>query len=365
MPLENVIDTTENCRYCLMCRHVAPVGHVTFQETYTPRGVALTVASQRRGLIDWNAESVGIIYSESDSGESRAHCVTDQPFHEAIAAVRAEIAGAGLAPQIVYDVHKKLEQWRTPFAEQSVSPTTETGDIALLLTDEATYLWEGIEDAILRLLDAIGIHPVVIGRGRSNGYLACSLGFPETAARQATMILDELRAAGSRQLIVIAPGDYYAVSQLYDERLGVSFPEDIELIDLTVLLSKQLDARKLSIKKSSESAIYAYIDPTHTVRTPHRVDAPRVLTQAVMNGNQRELFWRRERAHPVGNTALQFTHPDISEKLTRARLQDAKNTGAELIICEDPATLHHLRRYADEYDLRIQGLYECLAHHLN
>ena len=29
MAIENVIATTDNCRYCLMCRHVCPLGHVT------------------------------------------------------------------------------------------------------------------------------------------------------------------------------------------------------------------------------------------------------------------------------------------------------------------------------------------------
>ena len=31
MTIENVRSraTTDNCRYCLMCRHVCPVGHVT------------------------------------------------------------------------------------------------------------------------------------------------------------------------------------------------------------------------------------------------------------------------------------------------------------------------------------------------
>ena len=34
--------TLENCRYCLMCRHADPLGHVTHLETLTPRGIALT-----------------------------------------------------------------------------------------------------------------------------------------------------------------------------------------------------------------------------------------------------------------------------------------------------------------------------------
>ena len=49
--IEDVILTTENCRYCLMCRHVCPVGHVTRLETLTPHGWGLTIASIRRGIV--------------------------------------------------------------------------------------------------------------------------------------------------------------------------------------------------------------------------------------------------------------------------------------------------------------------------
>jgi hypothetical protein len=47
--------------------------------------------------------------------------------------------------------------------------------------------------------------------------------------------------------------------------------------------------------------------------------------------------------------------------LTRARLVDARNSGAGLLICEDPGTLSQLSRFAGDYGLEIRGLYEVLA----
>jgi hypothetical protein len=54
----------------------------------------------------------------------------------------------------------------------------------------------------------------------------------------------------------------------------------------------------------------------------------------------------------------------LAEKLTRARLEDALNTGAKQLYCEDPATLHHLNQYAKDYGLEVKGLYEFLASQL-
>ena len=361
MPIEDVILTTENCRYCLMCRHIAPVEKVTYKETLSPHGWALIIASVRRGLLAWDEDTVDAVYSAPDGGNSRAHCVTNQPLPEAIAAARAEIAQQGLAPAVCYEINTALEKWGTPFAQRSPEASRGQGEVALFIGDEAEYLWPETIPAVLRLLGACGIEPVLIGNGRSNGFLASSLGFPETAKNIAQATLDDLEASGAKRLLVLSPGDYFAFGQLYDERLGLPWPEEVKLDELTVYLSSQIDAGKLRFGPVDDQAPYAYVDPTHAVRVPARHDTPRNLLARIMPGQSRELFWRRERAHPVGSTALQFTKPDISEKLTKARLKDAQQSGAQVIFTDDPGTLAQLQKYAGDFGLRLQGLYELLA----
>ena len=63
----------------------------------------------------------------------------------------------------------------------------------------------------------------------------------------------------------------------------------------------------------------------------------------------------------MGSTAVQFTNPELAEKLTKARLEDAAQTGVKKVYCEDPATLYHLNKYAKDYGLEVKGLYELLA----
>jgi Fe-S oxidoreductase len=360
----DVSQTLESCRFCLMCRHVDPVSHVTFNEALTPHGIALTVTSQKRGLIDWNEESVNVIYSDVDGGNARAHCVTNKPFSEAIAAVKTEVAAKGFAPQSVYDVHEKLLKYHSPYGEDRLEPAKQKSDVALFVGDEAHYLWTSAIDAVLKLLKVLGHKPVLIGRGRSNGFLASSLGFPELAETQATSILEEIQSTSAKQVITLSVGDTFALTQLYPERLGISFPKHVPVTDALSLLANALAKKKISFKISKDKFSYAYIDPTHAVRVPSRFDAPRTLLKAVMPGEAKELFWRRERAHPVGSTAVQFTNPELAEKLTRARLEDADQTGAKQLYSEDPATLYHLSKYAKDYRLEVKGLYEFLASQL-
>jgi Fe-S oxidoreductase len=364
MTIENVILTADNCRYCLMCRHVAPVERVTHRETLSPHGLGLIIASVRRGLLKWNEDTVAAIYSASDNGNSRAACVTDQPLPEAIAAVRAEIVSRRLAPPVVYELDAAFKQWGTPYARQLPDEPSGQGETALFVGDAARYLWPQAVPAALRLLAALGIEPAQIGIGRNNGYLASSLGLVETAQALAQANLAELRESGARRMLVLSPGDAFTFEQLYDERLGVTWPAEVELLELTQLLAARLEAGELRFRRSAEASPYAYVDPTLAVRRPWRHEAPRRLLAAVMETAPRELFWRRERAHPVGNTALQFTQPEIAEKLTRARLEDARRSGAQLLVTDDPGTLRELSEPAGRFGLRVQGLYELLAEHL-
>lgn len=362
MHIQDPVTTTENCRYCLMCRHVSPVERVTHEESLTPHGWALTIASVRRGLLTWDEDTVDRLYSAPDGGNSRAHCVTNQPLPEAIAATRADVASQQLAPAVVYEVDEALREWQNPYeAKAPEMSESRSGEVALFVGDVARYKEPQTVQAALDLLETIGVQPVLIGAGRNNGYLASSLGFPDTGRELARATLDELSASGARRMLVLSPGDFFTFNQLYAERLDIEWPEEVALQEVTTLLAQKLEEGALAFDGDSEYPPYAYVDPTHAVRAPQRHDAPRALLTAALGSAPRELFWRRERAQPAGNTSLQFTKPAIAAALTRERLLDGQRTGAQVLVTDDPGTLHTLKCGAEGTDLEVKGLYEVLV----
>ena len=344
-----------------MCRHVCPVGHVTRLETLTPHGWGLTVASVQRGLLTWDAETVNVLYSCADCGLCRANCVTDQPLPDAIAAARAEVTAQQLAPAVVYEVGEMLKKYENPYVQQAPENVIGTGMVALFIGDESHHLWPAGMEAARTLIEATGVKPIEIGVGRNNGYLASSLGFPETARTLARATLDELRASGARKLLVLSPGDYFAFNQHLIERLGLTWPEEVELIELTTYLHDLFNAGILTFIPLEATTPYAYVDPAHAVRVPAGRVAPRAILRVVVSVPGRELFWRGERAHPAGTTALQFTQPHLADELTLAKLDDVVKSGARVAITEDAGTLYQLNRHAARFGVRVQGLYELLA----
>lgn len=364
MSLETAVLTTDNCRYCLMCRHVCPVGHVTRLETLTPHGWGLLISSAQRGLVSWTGSAVDKLYSCADCGTCQAHCVTDQPLPSAIASARAAIASQGLAPAELYRLDDFINRWGNPYAEKEPEAATGVGETALFVGDEARHLWPGGVQAALELLRASGIEPALIGVGRSSGYTSSSLGFTETARRLAAANLADLQASQARTLLTLSPGDAYTFATLYRERLALEIPADIEIKEVTTVLAEALTGGLLRLRQEVSDTPYTYVDPAHTVRIPGRGALPRQLLAAALAAPSCELFWRRERAHPAGSTSLRFANPQLADHLTYARLDDAVQSGAKRLISDDPATLHALAAHAPRFGVQVQGLVELLAERL-
>lgn len=358
--------TTENCRYCWMCRHVCPVGHVTSREAHTPHAWALMIESVRRGQIAWTPDSVDVMFACADCGLCQTHCVTDQPLPDAIMAARAEIVAAGAAPAVVGEVAARLQRYANAFVTTVPKSAGRTGRTALFAGDVASALGASSIDAALALLAATGLDDVVVvGQGRSSGLLASNLGLIDLARSLAREVVDEVQTAGARELLVLSAADRWAFAHVYPTRLGVMWPAEMHAVEVTTVLAGALAEGRLSLRPTTDAVPYAYHDPCHAPRLRHDPEAPRALLGAVLGeAHARELFWRQARAHPCGALGgLEYTHPDISDALGEARIRDVHASGARRLVTEDASCFTHLTRHAGS-GVEVLGLYELLASRL-
>jgi Fe-S oxidoreductase len=73
-----------------------------------------------------------------------------------------------------------------------------------------------------------------------------------------------------------------------------------------------------------------------------------------------EMLWRERVAAPAGTVGgFQWTQPELAEKLTRARIEEAKSAGAAGIVTEDPQCTAQLAKYAE--GLPVANLVELVA----
>ncbi|MEM7345524.1 MAG: (Fe-S)-binding protein, partial [Chloroflexota bacterium] len=352
----------ELCRYCLMCRHTCPVTHVTRSEATSPHGWGLLVASVGRGITPWTDDVVDVLYKCADCGLCQSHCVTDQPLPLAINATRAELVDQQLAPSAVYDFQKALQTWENPYVEAKPKQAPFQGETALIVGAIGHHFQAKTVTAALKLLEAAGVETVPIALGRETPYMANTLGLLDEARTLAQNTLDEIQQVGAKRVFVLSPGEIYTYTTLL-QFLGLTWPEDVELIEVTSFLADQLEAENLSFKSITLSD-YTFYDPDQTVRVADRWTAPRKLLAAISDTPPTELFWRKERAAPCGvSGGLAFTQPHLSTQLAQARFTEASERGIKAIITDDPQILHHLSQEVTNHPqtIEIKSLFELLA----
>ncbi len=186
MQIDNHHETIEACRFCFMCRHLAPLGNVTFREADTPRGRGLIADKLRRDFSLLNPDFVETFYQAELSGANRAHCISHYDEVGLILAVRRDIVAAGRAPEHVQMLATELEQ-----AEFRVEGSGET----------------------LYYLDPYGIPENVPANcrtisGGDPGKALDVLGFVDEAAAVFARFRDAVAAAGCKTLVTSCPAAY-------------------------------------------------------------------------------------------------------------------------------------------------------------
>ena len=366
MSQTTVKQTTELCRYCLMCRHVCPVAHLTRLEATSPHGWGILVASVERGVATWNDDTVNVLYQCTDCGLCQAHCATDQPLPLAINASRADVVTQKLAPVVVYNIQEKLSQWQNPYSHSRPETVTEQGEAALVVGAAGHHLQPKTVAAALQLLEHAGVNAVPIALGRESAYLANTLGLVDEARLLGQATLTEISQVGAQRVFLLTPGDVYTFNTIF-AHVGLTWPESVETIEVTTFLAAQLEAGQIAFNPRGLQN-YTFYDPDQTVRVPKRWTAPRKLLAALTDTPPIELFWRKERAAPCGTSGgLQFTQPNLATQLAQARLSEAQERGVKTIITDDPAVLNHLTNQVEQgqYDLEVIGLFELLAQQLS
>jgi Fe-S oxidoreductase len=353
---------TDDCRYCWMCRHVCPVGHVTHRETYTPHAWAMLIASVERGTLEWTPEAVDVLYACADCGACESHCKTSRPLPDAIVEARASLVAKNAAPPAVQALVAQLTQWHNAFAEKAPETTKSRGDVALFVGDAAWHLAPGSVHAAVRLLEAAGVAVVPVGAGRSSGVLASSLGARNVAVAQARAVLDEIAATGATSVLTLAAEDAYAFTRLYGERLAVTWPEGLERRRAAEVLAEAAAAGTLRFTGDRPAEAYVWLESPQAARAGLDATAENsLLERALGRPSAGALFWHGERAHPAGTIGgLDVTRPDVAAKLSDARLADAARAGAAWLVTDDAAAARHMTQ-RPAGSVTVQNLYELLA----
>lgn len=319
MHIDHYHDVIAACRFCFMCRHLDPVGNVTFQEADTPRGRALILDRVRMDPENLrNPDFIETIYRSALSGANRTHCVSHYDEVGLVLAARRDIVDAGLAPERVKTLAEKLR--KTDFS----------------VTGEGSKLYFGPHPELYPGCRTIS--------GGDPGKALEVLGF----AAESREVLDRFRnavaTAQSRTLVVAEPSAYDFLRNQLD---GISVLHGSEVL--------------LSSEAASEPVRQAfYLESDFLRNYASHFDAPsQLLTKC---GYQiLPLGTNNEESYAAGEGAvvLDMLHPELSAKLCARVSELAGASPAALFITPSSYVKTTLKKSNPQ--IRILTLEEAVA----
>jgi len=353
------------CLDCGKCTASCPLARVDLD--YSPRRIVERV-------IYGEAEAVMAdphLWMCMTCGLCSARCPSHVDFTRFIVEMRAEAfrhgergiyAHNGILQEVMriqtLNVHQNRTRWLS--AEMRV---TEKGDFFyfvgclpffdVIFADLGVQALEIARSAV-RLLNRIGIAPIVSNEERCCGADLLLGGDVDSFQRLAELNLETIQASGASKVIFTCAECYNAFKNDYPAVVG---PLPFELMHLTELLAPQVEAGELRF--APLPGLVTYHDPCRLGRYLKVYEPPRTLLRGVPELDLVEMEDNRERAMCCGSTAW-VNCSGCSKLIQREKLRQARETGARLMLTTCPKCQIHLscaaRDLDDEQAVEVEDL---------
>jgi Fe-S oxidoreductase len=159
------------------------------------------------------------------------------------------------------------------------------------------------------------------------GSFLMNTGFKDDAVEVMEKNLHEINKikGPDEKIVVSCAGCYNTLKHDYKEILGV----ELEVLHISELLNQLIAGGKLKIKETHKNLTYH--DPCHLGRHSDIYEEPRKVIEKT--GNLIEMQGNRERSRCCGAGAgVKSAFPETSLEVAYNRIDDAEDTGAELLI---------------------------------
>lgn len=358
--IAELIEATKTyyCLDCGVCTGSCPVAKVL--PDFSPRQII------ERSLYELEDTSDCTIWSCLTCGRCSGRCPAEINFPEFIRSFRDEARKCdnlpieshhGVLQRIAALQTRNVKQQRTAWA-QDVGTFHDTGDyfffVGCLPFFDVTFRYIEVPSleiakSVLKLLNRMGIEPVISNDERCCGHDALWSGNDRVFQQLAKLNLEAVNASGAKTVLFSCPEGYVTFKEHYPKVFG-KLP--FEVMHLTEFLTRELPNSGLSFQPSANGAL-TYQDPCRLGRLAGIYDAPRQLLQSVPETRLLEMKHARENALCCGTSAW-MECSNCSKTMQIERLQEAADTGANTLITACPKCQVHLTCAQSNTDLNIE-----------
>jgi len=361
------------CMECGLCTGSCPVSRE--MSTFSPRQIIKRALLDPHGGLVHSREIWACLSCASCSGR----CPAEIDFPEFISTHRQLARRAGNLPQqshhgIMQSIAglqtRELKQQRTGWA-QKAGKFRDQGQylyfVGCLPFFDVTFRYLNLSPlnsarSMLKLLNQMGIEPVISNDERCCGHDALWCGDRTTFRRLAEWNLATIQSSGARTVLFSCPEGYVTFKYHYPKYFG-SLPFDV--LHMTEFLARELPAAGLSFRESPTATV-TYHDPCRLGRLAGLYEPPRQLLQSLPATRLVEMERNRENALCCGTSAW-MECSGHSKAIQTERIQEAVQTGVQTLITACPKCQIHFTcaQGGADTDIQVVDLYTYLSRRLS
>ena len=182
-----------------------------------------------------------------------------------------------------------------------------------------------IARSTVKILNAMGIEPIVMADERCCGHDLLWAGDVENFEMLARQNIEKLKATGAKKIVTACP-ECAATLKLYYSELAGSLP--FEVVHLSELIDKSLTSGQLKLKKIDKKITFQ--DPCRLGRFLEVYEQPRHILEALCGEGFKDM--RRSRNSSVCCGTSGWIHCGADSKAIQTdRLKEARQTGSTLL----------------------------------
>jgi Fe-S oxidoreductase len=193
--------------------------------------------------------------------------------------------------------------------------------------------------SVIKLLNAVGIEPVLMPNERCCGHDLLWSGDQENFLKLAEHNLEAIRKTGAKQVVFSCPECYRSIKEDYAAQFGSL---GFETLHISEIIADKIKSGEILFPTDSREEKVTFQDPCRLGRHLGVYDAPRKVMTSVPGVELEEMKKSGKKAICCG-VSNWMNCTTYSKQIQVERLRQAKATGADTLITACPKCEIHLR----------------------
>lgn len=344
-----------NCMKCGYCHEICPVYDELHKESVTSRGKIRLARAVLEGDLTETHYYQNLMLNCLTCDACMVVCPCGVKTENVVEKAREQlIADQIKLPDNLLFLRNSIIERNNPFMENPAErgawlganfQPKPTAEYLYFVGCSVSYSQSRIARSIMRILDATNLDYTLLGNAeKCCGDMLFRIGEREKALELIKINRDNFERLGVKTVFTSCPGCL--------KNLKKYIGGDIRFIHISQLLAELMAFGQLKFEKAFPKKVI-YFDGCDLGRHNKIFDEPRKVLAAIPGIKLLEYEYTRERSRCCGGPLMAY-NPELARNIAAARVREALQAGAEIIVTNCPACQINLREGAKQAGLTIE-----------